>query len=305
MTPFIEQQGVWTQISNPLDVDGDGVPDFNPFGPTPENINYTPWTVEIPTYRCPSDPGVGLPALGRTNYVACMGDSSWRGRDGSLEVRSGAGVVPYPEDNDFALRARAKNRGFFKPHNESRFRDILDGLSNTIAAGEIATDLGDRDIRTQGFDGNAVNENSIRNNPSACSDDTTPLIDPARPGFWLPGADLVSETSGRGFRWADYLPNFGTCYAILPPNRENCTNSHTSGANAPMSSRHQGGAHVLMGDGAVIFMTDSVEAGNSRQQMVWDGGSGDSAPGSRSPYGLWGALGTAASQETVEEQLNQ
>ncbi|MGB0761366.1 MAG: hypothetical protein ACPGPS_17610, partial [Rubripirellula sp.] len=28
-------------------------------------------------------------------------------------------------------------------------------------------------------------------------------------------------------------------------------------------------------------------------------------PGSESPYGLWGALGTRASKETIEEQLNQ
>ena len=145
---------------------------------------------------------------------------------------------------------------------------------------EIATDQGDNVIRTRGYDGDAVDENIIRNNPSACADDPTPLIDPARPRFWVAGADLVSVTSGRGYRWADYLPNFGSCYTILPPNRENCTNSHTSGATAPVSSRHQGGAHVLMGDGAVIYMTDSVEAGDSRQQMVFDGGSGASAPGS-------------------------
>jgi prepilin-type processing-associated H-X9-DG protein len=71
------------------------------------------------------------------------------------------------------------------------------------------------------------------------------------------------------------------------------------------SSRHQGGAHILMGDGAVVFMTDSVEAGDSRQQMVFHNGSGASAPGAKSPYGLWGSLGTRASGETIEEQLNQ
>ena len=51
----------------------------------------------------------------------------------------------------------------------------------------------------------------------------------------------------------------------------------------PASSRHQGGAHVLMGDGAVIFMTDSVEAGdqdapvisyyNKHGQSLWTVGS--------------------------------
>ena len=83
---------------------------------------------------------------------------------------------------------------------------------------------------------------------------------------------------------------------------------HTSEGIVPPSSRHQGGAHILMGDGAVVFMTDSVEAGNSRAPTVWRiNGMRESAtpPGSPSPYGLWGALGTAASKEPIEEQLNQ
>jgi hypothetical protein len=60
-----------------------------------------------------------------------------------------------------------------------------------------------------------------------------------------------------------------------------------------------------MADGAVIFMTDSVEAGNSRNGSVMDGQTGNRRPGSKSPFGLWGALGTRGAKETIEEQLNQ
>ncbi len=94
---------------------------------------------------------------------------------------------------------------------------------------------------------------------------------------------------------------------ILPPNREICSrgnNTFAEGLYGP-SSRHQGGCHILMGDGAVIFMTDSIEAGDSTQGNVWHNGMGPRAPGSMSPYGLWGALGTRASGETIEEALNQ
>ena len=70
----------------------------------------------------------------------------------------------------------------------------------------------------------------------------------------------------------------------------------------PPSSRHQGGVHVLMGDGAVVFITDSIEAGDSRAQSVYYWGQ---RPGLASPYGLWGAMGTRASKETIEEQFNQ
>ncbi len=78
-----------------------------------------------------------------------------------------------------------------------------------------------------------------------------------------------------------------------------------------MSSRHQGGCHVMMADGAVIFLTDSIEAGDSRSPMVWLNGMNtgptppSNVPGSASPYGLWGALGSRANKETIEFELNQ
>ncbi len=301
LTPFLEQQGLWEQISNPLGVNPDGSVRAEPWpamGPTPEEINYIPWVTDIPTLRCPSDPGFGLPSLGRTNYVACLGDSHYDGRRGSIEINDDDDTIWPPVANEgWAIEARAKNRGFFQIHDESRFRDVLDGLSNTIAAGEIATDLGDRDVRTIGYNGDA---DDIRANPNFCSD-TPGLIDPERPRFWASGTPTNGTFDGRGYRWSDFLPNFGGFYTILPPNSEVCTNSATSDAVCSTSSQHQGGAHVLMGDGAVIFMTDSVEAGNSRAEVI----TAANRAGAASPYGLWGALGTRANKEVIEEQLNQ
>ena len=99
---------------------------------------------------------------------------------------------------------------------------------------------------------------------------------------------------------------------MLPPNREVCIGGGGDFDTGvlPPSSRHQGRAHVLMGDGAVVFITDSIEAGNSRHPVVIRNAATNTANpgtvcGSKSPYGLWGALGTRASGETVEEQLNQ
>jgi hypothetical protein len=63
----------------------------------------------------------------------------------------------------------------------------------------------------------------------------------------------------------------------------------------------------LMGDGAVIFMTNSVEAGDQTQPTVCRSGPGTwvNVGGVASPYGLWGALGSRANKEKIEEQLNQ
>ncbi|TWU19792.1 hypothetical protein Poly21_19700 [Allorhodopirellula heiligendammensis] len=167
--PFIEQQAFWQQISNPNMQRTDGTvqsPPWPAMGPTPDDIQYIPWATEIPAFRCPSDPGFGLPALGRTNYAACMGDSSWDLYFGPWNN------LRTTQSN--AEDARAAHRGFFKPIDVSRFGDCLDGLSNTIAMGEIITDLGDNDNRGQVTESAAnssapgISLANIRNNPSRC-----------------------------------------------------------------------------------------------------------------------------------------
>ncbi|MGB7343472.1 MAG: DUF1559 domain-containing protein [Pirellulaceae bacterium] len=314
--PFMEQQGLWSQISNPNASRSDGnttaaigtpTNPWNAMGPTPDRIQYRPWFTEIPTYRCPSDPGVGLPALGRTNYGACLGDSMWRAELGFRDV------LRNEPDNNNSIQGRAACRGMFVTANDAKFRDILDGLSNTIAMGEMITAIQDGDKRGNGTATNGGNSGpfgngQLRNNPNLCVDNG--YIDPERPSFYLPQWQQQNRRNfGRGARWADCLPMFSGVMTILPPNREACGRYNALGTTlvASMSSRHQGGAHILMGDGAVVFMTDSVEAGDSRAPMVWHNGTAvlKNQAGAKSPYGLWGALGTRAAAEVIEEQLNQ
>jgi prepilin-type N-terminal cleavage/methylation domain-containing protein/prepilin-type processing-associated H-X9-DG protein len=314
LTPFMEQQGIWDTIANPNTRDATDptvsyMPPWPPMGPVPSQARYIPWVSEIPTIRCPSDPGVGLPALGRTNYAACLGDSFFYSIQGARQFRNNNG----PRWKRTAWNAghsrhnNAANRGIFSPHDDRKFRDILDGLSNTIMMGEIATDLGDKDIRT-----NADNEtsqwiNQIRDNPSYCSDQG--LIDPERPRFWAPSTPVWGAVNGRGFRWASHRMEMTGMHTVLGPNRELCAQRFPGGRTVcPPSSRHQGGCHILMGDGAVVFITDSIEAGNARSPQVWLNGANTNpfnGPGAQSPFGLWGSLGTRANGETIEEQLNQ
>jgi prepilin-type processing-associated H-X9-DG protein len=170
--------------------------------------------------------------------------------------------------------------------------------------GEIATDLGDRDIRTIADHEATQWLNQIRDNPSYCLDQG--LIDPDRPRNWAPGVPVWTPVNGRGYRWASHRMEMSGMHTILPPNAELCAQRNPGGRTVcPPSSRHQGGCHILMADGAVVFITDSIEAGNRRAPQVWLNGTGAAVPGSQSPYGLWGALGTRAARETIEEQLNQ
>ncbi len=315
LTPFMEQQAVWEQIVNPStetvsNGPGSKSPPWPAMGPAPWTNQYVPWLTELPTLRCPSDPGTGPPAFGRTNYAACLGDSIDFMNNGPIQISNGA--IVNPPALWVPRRARAACRGAFVPRQATKFRDILDGLSNTLLAGEITTDLGDRDIRTAAAIQNGTA--NLRDEPDHCEHDG--LISPDRPQFWSNGSDggtaptLASDAQGRGYRWAQAGTVWTEFNTILPPNQELCLggggNAGVSAPGvAPASSRHQGGVHVLMGDGAVIFMTDSVEGGDIHSPNVWLNGTGTAAKGSPSPYGLWGALGTRGSREKIEEQLNQ
>ncbi|SMP62155.1 prepilin-type N-terminal cleavage/methylation domain-containing protein/prepilin-type processing-associated H-X9-DG domain-containing protein [Neorhodopirellula lusitana] len=328
LLPFFEGQALWEQISNPLvgRTDGGttgwgsvGQP-WVAFGPSPNVANYPPYLTQVPTLRCPSDPGVGLPAYGRTNYAACMGDSPFRGGVGAANqnlIRS----------STLAQMVRASQRGAFVPRQKMAFRDILDGLANTVIAGEIASDLGDRDKRTDPLANNSAvtlrgesggNPITPVGSPNQCSNNAG--VDAERPQFWSSSASTPLSTifSGneqdklRGYRWASGFPVFSQITTMASPNSAACfqvanelgtNNVYNRSGVFSASSRHQGGCHVLMGDGAVKFITDSVDAGNQNATPVAQNGTGISAPGSRSPYGLWGALGTRASKETIEEEF--
>ncbi|QDT60458.1 hypothetical protein SV7mr_29810 [Stieleria bergensis] len=302
VTPFIEQQALWTQISNPFAVtdppSAAGGYYFSAMGPNPginltqqATYRYDPWMTSIPTLRCPSDPGNGLPAQGRTNYGVCLGDATGYQDTGGVAQNGVPDPIHFP-------RAKTSCRGMFVPRSFTRFRDVLDGLSQTVMAGEFNTHLGDRDSTTQ-----AVIVRTLTNRPSDCYNN----LDPERPQFWANSAPFTGgDQNQRGFKWASGYAVHTGITTILPPNAPVC--SRTAGTYVPgiygPSSRHPGGAHILMGDGAVTFITDSIETGNKDFGNVWWGGGGARSPGSQSPYGVWGAMGTRAGKETISESFN-
>jgi prepilin-type N-terminal cleavage/methylation domain-containing protein len=329
LLPYVEQQSIWEVVSNPASLPDPSNPavinTFPPFGPRPDTSQYTPWATDLSTFRCPSDPGFGLPALGRTNFAACIGDSMMQMHLGvdffTGPSGSGAGTWLYQKDTTTMERSRCSLRGVFVPRKSVNFSEILDGLSNTIAVAEIVTEL--NPVSGNGAGGAPLdirmasrtigNHATAAMNPSRCLDAAPAMIDPLRPRFWIPSGgsnDFSGVTNRRGYRWADFLPINTQVNTILPPNRELCWSSDSTQIGvAPPSSQHQGGVHVVMADGAVKFITDSIEAGNSRQPVVYclsTSGTPLNSPniaGSPSPYGLWGALGSRGSKETIRAEF--
>ena len=294
LTPFMEQQAIWEQIR-------DGVGANNKNGPPPWNTGYEPWITELPGLRCPSDPGKGLPAKGRTNYGACVGDTIYLVHSGGKDrndyyawetdpdhaIQKASRNSSTADDPGAAEAARASNRGFFWCRHSMRFRDCLDGLSNTIAMGELCTGLGQREMKADVVYNAGAN---FRVNPGLCISENQ---DPNRPTYIRAGVDTGDE---RGYAWADGRPAYSVVQTILPPNSANCFIGTQDGqAVVTVASRHQGGAHVLMGDGAVKFITDSIEAGNSNAVPA--------TAGQKSSYGLWGSLGTRAAKELIDAEF--
>ncbi|OYP29435.1 DUF1559 domain-containing protein [Rhodopirellula sp. MGV] len=315
LLPFMEQQGLWDQISAPLTVNGTTYPAMGP-KPQAGYTGYTPWETELPMLRCPSDPGTGLPAMARTNYAACLGDSSIGAELGYSEPNGRTN----PDTNREQLVKRYL-RGMFVPRKKMDFAEVKDGLSNTICAGEIMTDLSTFDNRTRAaFNVTAVDGFDVSlttgGGTMACRNNAN-LVDPARPNFWnstiypahnvldLGGSQLpaIAEAgTRRGFNWASYSAIYTGVTTNRAPNTELCIgDANESGVgNWSISSYHSGGAHILMGDGAIQFITNSIDSGNT------SAGQADSVmKGDISPYGVIGALGTRNSREVIDQAMIQ
>ena len=103
------------------------------------------------------------------------------------------------------------------------------------------------------------------------------FISTESPNFWcdtgetgctVPGRFQQGQ-DGRGMNWAWASMTMTAVHTIRPPNSEICQQQWVDNVGTcPPSSRHQGGAHILMGDGAVIFITDSIESGDQKPPMI-------------------------------------
>lgn len=269
LTPFMDQAPLWNQISGRLP--GGAVGGFYPpMGPEPWDWGYQPWQQQLPTLRCPSDRYSGYTPQAHTNYAFCIGDTI-TGNNGGIEW-----WTPEP-------------RGMFYYHSKLGVQDCLDGTSNTIAMGERGLSQGDGSVS-----GNQATQmgTGFFSNPMLCKN-------MALNGFYIPSAKL---TDWPGSRWCDINPSMTGMTTILPPNSASCSEDTWDGQRGIFSatSRHVGGVQVLMCDGAVRFISNNINAGNSAAPDPALG-MGAGSPRGPSPYGIWGALGTKNGGEPVGE----
>jgi prepilin-type N-terminal cleavage/methylation domain-containing protein len=297
LLPYIEQQAITEMIlSGGTAASINGTENF-PAGPgrvLTDNMNYRPWQVPFSTKICPSDPngnqGPGK-AVNTTNnvfpgvgcYRACVGDCTATLTD-----------VANNEDR------RVRMRGTFMFQRGLKLTSVTDGTSNTFLLSEAST-------AAEGETNNILTVVAI---PAATATLATPdwcmgAVDPNHPKQL---ADSWSGYDWKGRRWNCVQYPYAAFITVQAPNTPTCVTwrnaTDTGGAgNAPIvptSSYHPGGANHSRADGTVLFVSNTVDIGDS-SVTVWH--SLDPArplPGNKveSPFGIYGAMGTASAKES-------
>lgn len=272
LMPFIEQQARHEAIQRRLAASNDFWASM--FG-GPE------YQAVLPELLCPSEPNGATPSPhqsnARINYMFNMGD-------GMLKLDA-AWHHPNYINNQYV---QARNRGPFHTDSWLKMGAIVDGTSNTLAFSESASSAtGNWSPLIKGSSGAS---------PGMLQDGAQPIINPS-----ICMANALSPQDRNLYAqpcdsWRGNFFQTGTpwngFHTVIPPNGPSCWPT-TTGRYAAIytpNSYHPGGVQASSLDGSVRFISDSINSGDLTQTQPVSG---------RSPYGVWGALGTHQGNETV------
>ncbi|MEX1040699.1 MAG: DUF1559 domain-containing protein [Pirellulaceae bacterium] len=254
LLPFFEQGAMYDLIA--AGEPGNGIP---PFGNYPWQA-WAPWDISPQNLKCPSESFSGS-AQNHANYSFSAGD---------LVLNNLNSETP---------------RGLFGRIRGTRFADITDGTSNTIALSERRASqygLGDK-TEARIREGTATGVGGLADSPVAC-------LAQANGQFYVNPGSVKGVT---GWPWSDgQMENIGFT-TVLPPNAPSCiegNDPYSDGTTTvlPPTSNHPGGVMSVRADGSTHFVSDTIDTGNLGVSSVGAG---------MSPYGVWGALGTKSGGE--------
>jgi prepilin-type processing-associated H-X9-DG protein len=227
-------------------------------------------TVNVSAFLCPSDGygnAKGATDAGRINYRMCVGDIAAKLDDGPVRGIFGHGY-----------NSAANWSGWYS------FAAITDGLSNTIAYSERAGTTNARSVK----EGVAVRAAAYPTTGSGLIKPSTCFALKDANGDYKTSVvtDTNLKVTGKTFTdGANFSSGFST---ILQPNSPSCSATTGDADNTMITatSFHSGGVNVTLADGAVRFVSDTIDAGINTTN------SPHASPSKESPYGIWGRLGT-------------
>lgn len=208
----------------------------------------------VPAFNCPSssalpkldgDPDVTTTPSGYAANMVSVSDYAWskgvdRGVAALVNTTTTTVLQATPDFTDPTNAANKYYSGFFAQNSDAKFRDVTDGLSNTIAVVETAgrPSVYRRGLKKVG----AVPTNRVNAG-----------------GWCRPASDVL--TTGQK---ADGTALFGTTPF-------NATNGYDVGAETYPTgtfgvqgtsqpfSFHTGGAQFALGDGSVVFISENID----------------------------------------------
>ncbi len=288
LLPYLEQQPVYDKIYSGFttaiaknDANYSASPSDGGVVPTDQTVN--PFTTYVPAFICPSDDNATNSSslkghIGRTNYMCNMGDAGTYNDSDGQKTRRGVFV-------NGAIAGRTS------------LAACKDGTSNTMAFAEtcvsdvIADSTNDPDVKT----GIAYLTSTATQLPSAC------LALRGADGMYT--VEVGNTFAQKGRRWCSAICGNTNFQAVLPPNSPSCSSSGANDSGKHMiisaSSNHSGGANVVMLDGSVHFISDTIDTGDLNNYMSGDSGVRDELYKGPSKHGVWGAMATPRGKDTV------
>lgn len=262
LLPFYEQAPMWDRIKA-----GDTA---NPPEGPHAWAGWTPWNNSPDLLLCPSDGGYPNKNGRFNSYAFSMGDMVERLTQGITGNRLARGIFgPRDGRTTFGMK------------------DVTDGTSNTIAFSER---LNQANTPYRGQAPVSVPAKTVEHvlgvhtrtsglvaQPSLCFTKTDGK-------YFIAGSQIQARF---GIAWQDAQPMYVAFNTVLPPNGPACADSGDWGDSThlviPPASRHPGGVNGVFVDGAVRFISNTINTGNLNARQMITGAS---------VYGVWGAMGS-------------
>jgi prepilin-type N-terminal cleavage/methylation domain-containing protein len=192
--------------------------------------------VIIPAYRCASS-SVPDRYASSNNAGAIQMLSSYTGTAGGHSTTGPTNKVPFTSVQVNATSGIGSANGLLFANSRTNMKDCTDGTTNTFIVHEESDHL--RDALGAAIPGSYT------------------VISSQGPHGWTMGAGAATVGLAYGER------TFNCSTVMYTINQRGLTNSggtfHNTGRNIPISSQHVGGAHVLLTDGSVRFLSQNLD----------------------------------------------